>query len=313
MGDLLRGFRELRRVCSHQALQLGVTPELAPAATAVCQHIHPSFKDLSEEGWREVLSGSTDEKLSRWSLHHLLSTEQWGEEVCEEALQLRIPRGDILDCAKVWELMCIFGDEHVGRRKSALVYSKYTSMLDIVQEALEDQGVDYVRLDESTPVDGRILKAEQFQDGVAPVFLLPLKAGGWGLTLTKAQVVVILDLDFNPQHARQAEESAHCLGQVQPVDVYYVVCRDTVEEEIMRRWRSKLQLDLEFGGAPVLQDEQQELTMHAACIEIAQQVLRANPKDEDNENFAAPKNADDLEEWLQTLLDYKRSLEVGDN
>merc|ERR1711966_524375 len=84
--------------------------------------------------------------------------------------------------------------------------------------------------------------------GGPEVFLVSTKAGGLGLNLTAANAVIMLDLDFNPQNSRQAEDRVHRLGQTQEVTVYYLVCKGTVEEMVIRRNLEKMRLDRHFGA-----------------------------------------------------------------
>merc|ERR1712151_593500 len=91
--------------------------------------------------------------------------------------------------------------------------------------------------------------AASFQSIGGPLtFLISMKAGGVGLNLTAANCVVMLDLDFNPQNMRQAEDRVHRLGQTREVIVYYLVCRGTVEEMVLKRALSKMELDQQFGA-----------------------------------------------------------------
>merc|ERR1719183_3267449 len=88
----------------------------------------------------------------------------------------------------------------------------------------------------------------QSDDSGIDVFLLSTKAGGVGLNLVAADTVVMLDLSFNPQDTRQAEDRVHRLGQTKPVTVHYLVCEGTVEESVLRANLQKMALDKQFGG-----------------------------------------------------------------
>jgi SNF2 family DNA or RNA helicase len=78
--------------------------------------------------------------------------------------------------------------------------------------------------------------------------MLSTKAGGTGLNLVAADACVLMDLDFNPQNNRQAEDRIHRLGQTRDVTIYYMICRDTIEEKILEIDARKMQLDVKFGG-----------------------------------------------------------------
>lgn len=117
---------------------------------------------------------------------------------------------------------------------SALVFSQFTSFLDLVEPALRACGIGFVRLDGSTPVAQRRKLVETFQESAEPlVFLLSLKAGGRGLNLTRANYVIHLDPWWNPAVENQASDRAHRIGQTRKVTVLRLLMRHTVEEKMM--------------------------------------------------------------------------------
>ncbi|NQX10469.1 DEAD/DEAH box helicase [Microbacteriaceae bacterium VKM Ac-2855] len=123
-------------------------------------------------------------------------------------------------------------DEVVAEGKRALVFSTFTSFLDRASERLTAHGIPFVRLDGSTRDRGAVV--ERFRNGSAPVFLISLKAGGFGLTLTEADHVFILDPWWNPAAEEQAVDRTHRIGQDRRVNVYRLVAAGTIEEKIMR-------------------------------------------------------------------------------
>lgn len=113
----------------------------------------------------------------------------------------------------------------------ALVFSQFTSMLSLVKNRLDDQGIVYEYLDGQTRQ--RRERVERFQnDPDCPVFLISLKAGGLGLNLTAAEYVFILDPWWNPAVEAQAIDRTHRIGQTQRVFAYRLICQDTVEQRI---------------------------------------------------------------------------------
>lgn len=118
----------------------------------------------------------------------------------------------------------------VDEGRAVLVFSQFTRMLDLIQEALIAQGITYARLDGSTK--RREVQVARFQDGQVPVFLISLKAGGVGLNLTRADTVVLYDPWWNPAAEAQAIDRAHRIGQDKPVFIYELQCRGTVEERM---------------------------------------------------------------------------------
>ncbi|WP_067779368.1 DEAD/DEAH box helicase [Actinomyces vulturis] len=119
----------------------------------------------------------------------------------------------------------------IGEGHQALVFSQFTSYLTMVKDQLEKAGVSTAYLDGST--SNREAVIEQFRSGQAQVFLISLKAGGFGLTLTQADYVYVLDPWWNPQAEEQAVDRAHRIGQERPVMVYRLVATNTIEDKVM--------------------------------------------------------------------------------
>ncbi|MDU6152155.1 MAG: DEAD/DEAH box helicase [Actinomyces urogenitalis] len=119
----------------------------------------------------------------------------------------------------------------VAEGHRALVFSQFTRYLSSVREELEAAGLRTLYLDGGTSDRQRVVA--QFRDGEADVFLISLKAGGFGLTLTEADYVFLLDPWWNPQAEEQAVDRAHRIGQDKPVMVYRMVAADTIEDKVM--------------------------------------------------------------------------------
>jgi non-specific serine/threonine protein kinase len=126
---------------------------------------------------------------------------------------------------------------------SVLVFSQFTSFLDIVEKALAARQLSFMRLDGSTPVGARRKLVNAFQKSAAPsAFLLSLKAGGKGLNLTRATYVFHLDPWWNPAVENQASDRAHRIGQINQVTITRLVMRHTIEEKMMELKKRKLAL-----------------------------------------------------------------------
>ncbi len=126
---------------------------------------------------------------------------------------------------------------------SALVFSQFTSFLDLLEEELKASELGFSRLDGSTAVKKRKHLVEGFQNGEAPpIFLLSLKAGGQGLNLTRASYVFHLDPWWNPAVENQASDRAHRIGQIQKVSITRILMRHTIEEKMMELKKRKLAL-----------------------------------------------------------------------
>ena len=130
--------------------------------------------------------------------------------------------------------------ELMDENHSALVFSQFTSFLDILGKELSRNGIGYLRLDGSTAAGKRKNLVKEFQEGTGPsVFLLSLKAGGQGLNLTKASYVFHLDPWWNPAVEDQASDRAHRIGQKNKVTVTRLLMRHTIEEKMMELKKRK--------------------------------------------------------------------------
>ncbi len=126
---------------------------------------------------------------------------------------------------------------------SALVFSQFTSFLDILERDMKENDISFYRLDGSTAVGRRKKLVEGFQEGEGPkIFLLSLKAGGQGLNLTKASYVFHLDPWWNPAVENQASDRAHRIGQTNKVTIMRILMRHTIEEKMMALKMKKLSL-----------------------------------------------------------------------
>jgi superfamily II DNA or RNA helicase len=145
-------------------------------------------------------------------------------------------------CAKLGALVEQLGDV-IGGGHRALIFSQFTGFLAKVRERLDHEGIGYSYLDGSTRKRDRVL--ERFKDGADPVFLISLKAGGFGLNLTEADYCFLLDPWWNPATETQAIDRTHRIGQTRPVMVYRLIARDTIEEKVVALAQRKAAL---FSG-----------------------------------------------------------------
>lgn len=124
-------------------------------------------------------------------------------------------------------------DDVLAEGHRALVFSQFTSFLGRVAGRLDAAGVAYAYLDGSTPARRRDDEIARFRSGEASVFCISLKAGGFGLNLTEADYVFLLDPWWNPASEQQAVDRAHRIGQERQVMVYRLVAEGTIEEKVM--------------------------------------------------------------------------------
>jgi len=129
--------------------------------------------------------------------------------------------------------------ELVAGRHKALVFSQFTDFLKLLAERLDSAGISYQYLDGSTPAAERARRVVAFQRGEGDLFLISLKAGGFGLNLTAADYVLIVDPWWNPAAEDQAMGRAHRIGQQRPVTVYRLVTAGSVEERIVELHKDK--------------------------------------------------------------------------
>ena len=122
----------------------------------------------------------------------------------------------------------------------ALVFSQFTSFLKKAAARMDAEGIAYVYLDGSTKRRGQVVQS--FKEGDAPVFLISLKAGGFGLNLTEADYCFLLDPWWNPAAEAQAVDRAHRIGQQRAVMTYRLVARGTIEEKVMELKEKKAAL-----------------------------------------------------------------------
>ncbi|MGO1505675.1 MAG: SNF2-related protein, partial [Brachybacterium sp.] len=131
-------------------------------------------------------------------------------------------------------------EEVIDGGHRVLLFSQFTSYLDRVAAELDRREVRYAHLDGSTR--DRDAAVTGFREGDAPVFLISLKAGGFGLTLTEADYVFLLDPWWNPAAENQAVDRAHRIGQERQVMVYRMIAEDTIEEKVLALQQRKAEL-----------------------------------------------------------------------
>ena len=149
------------------------------------------------------------------------------------------------------------------RGHRVLVFSQFTGYLKSISARLSEEGIGHLYLDGSTRNRAEVIEA--FTSGQEPVFLISLKAGGFGLNLTEADHVFIMDPWWNPAAEQQAVDRIHRIGQDKEVHVYRLVAEGTIEEKVMQLKESKAALfdavvgEGEFASAAVTAEDVREL------------------------------------------------------
>ncbi|XP_061397937.1 chromatin-remodeling complex ATPase chain Iswi-like [Musca vetustissima] len=126
-----------------------------------------------------------------------------------------------------------------------LIFSQFKIMLTILEDYCAWRSFSYCRLDGSTRHEERTRQIDEYnaKDSKVFIFLLSTRAGGLGINLTTADVVIFYDSDFNPQMDLQAMDRAHRIGQTKKVRVFRLITKDTIEEKIIQMSEKKLELD----------------------------------------------------------------------
>jgi len=155
---------------------------------------------------------------------------------CDPRLVRTASAQKVKTSAKLERLMELL-PELIAEGRCILLFSQFTSMLDLIEPLLKEAEIGFVRLtgdtkDRKTPV-------AQFQNGAVPLFLLSLKAGGTGLNLNRADTVIHYDPWWNPAAENQATDRAHRIGQDKPVFVHRLIAAGTVEERIRAMQKRK--------------------------------------------------------------------------
>ncbi len=217
--------------------KLGVAPELPPKQeqvvycepTAAQAALYRAKQEESERALLDLAAGGAGEGALRLAtLTQLLRLRQ----ICCDP-RLVAPDSPPEASAKLGAFRELL-DEALDEGHRLLVFSQFTSLLALIRAELTADGVDHCYLDGSMPARARQAEVDRFQaaDG-PPVFLLSLKAGGTGLNLTAADVVVHLDPWWNPAVEAQATDRAHRIGQTRMVTSYKLICSGTVEEKVL--------------------------------------------------------------------------------
>jgi SNF2 family DNA or RNA helicase len=176
---------------------------------------------------KEALAAKGLEKSQIIILDALLKLRQ----VCCDPRLLSLPSAKKVHSTAKLDLLISMLEELVAEGKRILLFSQFTSMLDLIVPELSKRDIEFVEIrgdtkDRATPV-------QRFQKGTVPVFLLSLKAGGFGLNLTAADTVIHYDPWWNPAVENQATDRAHRIGQSKSVFVFKLIASGTIEERML--------------------------------------------------------------------------------
>lgn len=194
------------------------------------------------KGWSDLKTKEWWEWYSDFQLH----------QHCEQYPELsrfdQLKGDEWMDSGKVQKLLEIL-KKHGAKGDRTLVFSQFTTVLDILEAVFESAKITFSRIDGAVSVAERQDLIDQFaEDETIQVFMLSTKAGGTGINLACANKVVIFDSSFNPHDDIQAENRAHRIGQKREVEVVRLITKGTIEEQIHALGNSKLLLDERVSG-----------------------------------------------------------------
>ena len=195
-----------------------------------------------------------------------------------------------------------------------LLFSQMTRLLDVLEDYMMMKGYEYCRIDGNTKGEDRDGAMEEFnRPGSSKfVFLLSTRAGGLGINLPTADVVILYDSDWNPQVDLQAQDRAHRIGQKKQVRVFRFITEGTVEEKIVERAERKLYLDAVVIQQGRLMEQNKSLSkVHVAC-RVLSWVLDDDVLELLSSRCAATGRVDDDGSvWRRRDLPFARELHYG--
>ena len=240
--EVRQQLRNLIRPFIMRRLKSDVLTEL-PARTEVTIKVeHSETESLFYEAIRrqavDKLLGTNTEHAGKQRIQVLAEIMRLRQASCNPRL---VEDSSNIGSAKLTAFAEIT-EELLDNNHKALVFSQFVSHLKLIREHLDQQGISYQYLDGSTTSKKRQQAVEAFQRGEGDLFLISLKAGGFGLNLTAADYVIHMDPWWNPAVEDQASDRAHRMGQTRPVTIYRLVVQNTIEEKILSLHQQKREL-----------------------------------------------------------------------
>ncbi len=187
---------------------------------------------------KEMLAKQSKEEFSQNKIQVLAELTKLRQICCDPALLFEDYHGESAKRQACMDLIkrAIEGEHRI------LLFSQFTSMLSLLEESLKKEGIEYYKITGSTSKEERIRLVKEFNEGKVPVFLISLKAGGTGLNLTGADVVIHYDPWWNQAVQNQATDRAHRIGQKKVVTVYKLIMKGSIEEKIVHLQEAKKNL-----------------------------------------------------------------------
>ncbi len=245
-AEALKNLRQKVSCFMLRRTKTEVLQELPPKVENInyC-HLEDSQNILYQEILANVKSKifkTVQEKGFAKSQIHILAGLTKLRQVCNHpALLLKDKDYSHYDSAKL-EAFNELVDEIISSNKKVLVFSQFTTMLDILKQDLDKKKIKHLYLSGQTKNRQKIIDEFNAEDSDKNVFLISLKAGGVGLNLTAADNVIIFDPWWNPSVENQAIDRAHRIGQTKSVNVYRLITKGTIEEKIVELQKKKQNL-----------------------------------------------------------------------
>ena len=193
---------------------------------------------------KNMLEEESDESFRKSKIQILAELTRIRQICCDPALLFQDYSGG---SAKMEACMDLVRSAIEGEHR-ILLFSQFTSMLDLLKERLRQEEIPYYEITGATPKKERIRLVTDFNTGEVPLFLISLRAGGTGLNLTGADIVIHYDPWWNAAAQNQATDRAHRIGQQKPVTVFKLIAKDSIEEKIQQLQERKLNLADEIIG-----------------------------------------------------------------
>ncbi|MBK7580798.1 MAG: DEAD/DEAH box helicase [Myxococcales bacterium] len=219
------------------------------------------YESIRVAAHAEVRSAIRRQGFEASSLMILDALTKLRQVCCDPRLVQVDAARDVKTSAKAEAFFALLAQE-LGRGRRVLVFSQFARMLGLLSEGLTERGIRHVTLTGASQERHKLVDA--FQTGEVDVFLISLKAGGTGLTLTRADTVIHYDPWWNAAAQMQATDRAHRIGQTQPVFVHNLVVSGSVEERMLELQQRKRRLadtlfGNEVGGGRLLPDDIESL------------------------------------------------------
>ncbi len=234
LGRRIRPFF-LRRTKAEVAPELPPKTEIVQAVplSGAQRQLYERTRVALHDKVRQAVASQGAERSRITVLDALLRLRQI---CCDPRLLKQVDGVAEMESAKL-ELLMELLPELVAEGRRVLLFSQFVSMLELIEKAVAERGIRYVKLTGQTR--DRQAVVERFQAGQVPLFLVSLKAGGVGLNLTAADTVIHYDPWWNPAVEDQATDRAHRIGQQQNVFVYRLLTEDTIEQKVFDLQQSK--------------------------------------------------------------------------